>query len=629
MQALSPASIAPRVAFRLLLISTAIWGMTSWVQAQQHQPPAQADPFSNPLPHEVGVFERLQVERQGFDLPASSGERGFTTPPDFDGLRNMAEWEEVEVLTVGWEGYSAIEKQIVAAAVLECEVFVLTEDTAWVEDYLTQSNAGGPALSPEEMANVSILETDLNTVWIRDYGPNTVYGTGVDDRLIVDWIYNRPRPDDDTSPQLIADQMGIDLYETTAAPTNLMNTGGNYMSDGFGTAFASNLVIMENEGGETWWGPSYPDQTPAEIDAIFSDFMGVDTYIRMDVLPYDGIHHIDMHMKLIDEETLLVAEYPEGVADGPQIIANIEYVLSNYTSKWGTPFEVVHIPSPPDNSWGSYYPDQGGDYMTYTNSVFVNNTILLPTYYEAYDTIAIGIYESLLPGYNVVGIPCNDIISASGAIHCITHTVGVEDPLLISHQALDDTEDTENPYAVVALAQHRLGVVNATMHWRLEGETAYASVAMTALSDDFWTADIPAQAEESVIEYYVEAVAADGKTQQRPMPAPAGYWSFRVGSFSQVDHVGIAPGISAYFDPPYPNPAGAITCVPLSLSERATGKLVLWDAAGRMAHVIHAGVFPSGQQKYFLDAAPLSAGAYVLTLELDAAGTWSQRLMIQ
>ena len=83
--------------------------------------------------------------------------------------------------------------------------------------------------------------------------------------------------------------------------------------------------------------------------------------------------------------------------------------------------------------------------MTYTNSVFVNNTILLPTYYEEYDTTAISIYEEALPGYNVIGIDCNQIISASGAIHCITHSVGVEDPLLISHQPLDDTEDTVNP----------------------------------------------------------------------------------------------------------------------------------------------------------------------------------------
>ena len=40
-----------------------------------------------------------------------------------------------------------------------------------------------------------------------------------------------------------------------------------------------------------------------------------------------------MHMKLLDEETLLIGEYPEGTSDGPQIEANIQYVLSNFNTK--------------------------------------------------------------------------------------------------------------------------------------------------------------------------------------------------------------------------------------------------------------------------------------------------------
>ncbi|MFN8165148.1 MAG: agmatine deiminase family protein [Bacteroidia bacterium] len=107
----------------------------------------------------------------------------------------------------------------------------------------------------------------------------------------------------------------------------------------------------------------------------------------METLPYDDIHHIDMHIKLLDEETLLVGEYPQGIADGPQIEANLQYVLSNFNSVFGTPYKVIRIPMPPDAS--NSYPNVGGDYRTYTNSVFVNNTIILPTYSQQYDTTAI------------------------------------------------------------------------------------------------------------------------------------------------------------------------------------------------------------------------------------------------
>ena len=69
------------------------------------------------------------------------------------------------------------------------------------------------------------------------------------------------------------------------------------------------------------------NKTPAEIDQLMDDWMGIDTYIKMTVLPFDDIHHIDMHMKLLNEETLLVGEFPLNVSDGPQIEMNIQYIL--------------------------------------------------------------------------------------------------------------------------------------------------------------------------------------------------------------------------------------------------------------------------------------------------------------
>ena len=116
------------------------------------------------------------------------------------------------------------------------------------------------------------------------------------------------------------------------------------MSDGHGTAFASELILEENEAGNPYF-VTVKDEV--EIDDMMSDYMGISRYIKMPVLPYDEIHHIDMHMKLLDEETLLVSEYPTGAADGPQIEANLQYVLSNFNSMFGTPYKVIRITVPP------------------------------------------------------------------------------------------------------------------------------------------------------------------------------------------------------------------------------------------------------------------------------------------
>jgi hypothetical protein len=109
-----------------------------------------------------------------------------------------------------------------------------------------------------------------------------------------------------------------------------------------GTAFSSKLIIDENKSS----GGFGVNHTEAEIDTIVKKFLGVNRYIKMDKLPYDGIHHIDMHMKLLDEETLIVGEYPAGISDGPQIEANLQYVLANFKTAFGTDYRVVRVPMP-------------------------------------------------------------------------------------------------------------------------------------------------------------------------------------------------------------------------------------------------------------------------------------------
>ena len=575
-------------------------------------------------PHALPDQERDHVERIGFEQHTS---RGIETPPPYDNIRTAAEWEEVEALTISWTDFPCIQKQIVAAAKEECTVIIFADDENQVTDYLTGNQCGG-ALT---LDNIQVVSAEYNSIWIRDYGANTVYGSWNDDRVLVDWLYNRPRPEDDAIPDVLAETMGIEIYSTTGVPNDLMNTGGNWMSDGFGTAFASELILEENNGGSTWW-TDYPDHTSAEIDQIISDFHGVETFITMPNLPYDGIHHIDMHMKLLDESTLLMAEYPEGVADGPQINANLEYVLSNFTTRWGTPFDVIRIPSPPEQGFGGGYPDANGWYLTYTNSVFVNNTILLPTYYTEYDTTAVRIYEEALPGYNVVGIDCDNngeaIISLSGAIHCITHTVGIEDPLMISHLPLSDTEDTENNYEVEAYISHRSEIASAFMHWTTDPDDEWSSVSMELISDETenWSANIPSQPAGTTVYYYVEANANSGKMGTRPMPAPEGWWSFDVidPSVSIVEQSVESPLLQAC-----PNPAAAITCIPVHLSRASEGKLYLTNALGQKALMIHRGDFRAGPQKYFFNAEGLAQGAYLLTMDLVNGERWTQHLMIK
>lgn len=567
------------------------------------------------LPKQLTEQERLML---GGIAPVAALSSGISSPPPAP-LRNMAEWEEIQALTIAWQTYPDVLTEIVRHARLECPVYIICDDSVAVKNYLTNKSV--------PLSNIEYLQTASNSVWIRDYGMNSVYINGVDSLVLVDWIYNRPRPLDDAVPQAIADHCGLPLYTTTLAPNDLVNTGGNFMSDGLGTAFASELILEENQAGNPY---GVSAKTSDEIDSIMKKFMGIERFIKMPTLPYDGIHHIDMHLKLLDEETLLVGQYPAGVADGPQIEANLQYILTNYLSPFGTPYKVVRVPMPPGSNGN--YPDaspwwMAGEYRTYSNCVFVNKTLLVPIYDPQYDSTGLRILREVLPGYNVVGIDADAPIQASGAIHCITHSVGVQDPLHIVHQPLTSRVYQAGSYTIAADIRHRSGIASATLFYRTDTTQPYTATAMNlGFVGDTWFGEIPDLGSNTYIYYYIHAEAVSGKTQNRPIVAPTGYWRFFVADVmsSQNNPQAVVSEMKAA----YPNPAQAITCVPIEASTSLQGELALYNIWGQKILVLHSGNFSAGTTNYFFDASELAAGFYSLSWQ-TSAGIQQQALIIR
>ena len=534
--------------------------------------------------------------------------KGISSPPPYDNIRTAAEWEEVQALVITWTNqFNSIQRQIVDAAQEECTVIIHCSDSNQVKSYL--NGQGVPDV------NIDYIEVPYNSIWIRDYGANTCYANMVEDVFLVDWIYNRPRPSDDVIPDAYGDYLGMDVYSTTANPNKIMSTGGNWMSDGDGVAFSSNLVLDENDGNGDFGSLSYPNHSEAELDDIFQNWMGIDEYIKMTELPYDEIHHIDMHMKLLDEETLLIGEYPEGTSDGPQIEANIQYVLSNFNTKFGTPFKVVRIPQPSATN-GNFPPN--AYYRTFTNLTFVNNTILLPTYREEYDTIAIRILEENLPGYTIAPIDIDNsgqnLISNGGGIHCITHTVGVNEPLYITHKKLENTSDTENDYMANATILHRNGIASASLFYKTDPTDGYTEITMTNTTGDEWSASIPAQPLQTTVYYYIEGIASNGKQGAHPFPAPQGSHVFDVidpGTDS------LNEGASIQLNKIYPNPANAITVIPISSTRQQQVKIKLFNLQGSLVKEIYKGEISAGEKNFFINASKYPSGLYQVIIETE------------
>jgi len=565
-----------------------------------------------PLPRYMTPEEHAQLPKLtgSVDLPVS----GITTPPSLP-VRAMAEWEELQALLVTWNGPSdwlAILVEIVRAARDECRVIVNCSSQTLVDEAKAALTAAGVDIT----SNVEFVIVPNNSIWVRDYGPNCVYANGVDSLYFVDWIYNRPsRKKDDSLATTIAPYLGVPLYRTLLAPSDLVNTGGNFMSDGMGEAFASRLVLNENVQGNPY---GVSAKTETQINGIFQDYMGIQRFIKMTTLPYDGIHHIDMHMKLLDEETLLVGKYPDSESDGPQIEANLAYVLNNFKTSFGTPFKVVRIPMPAFYGDDQYppYPNQGALYPTYANAVFVNKTIIIPVYDNALDAGAVDTFQKYLPGYRVFPVNCSNIIDAGGAVHCITKEIGVYDPLRIVHQPLPCMDNTlwPNGYPVWADIAHRSGVQSAKIHYASAPDGPWQTVDLPVypLDDTVWThrGFIPLQPANSTVYYYIEATATNGKTITRPITAPEGHWSFCVTETTGVEEVSRAELLDIY-----PNPASTLTVIPVSTTARTAGNIRIFNALGQQVETVFSGEFPAGKSNYFIDASRLASGTYFVELQ--------------
>ncbi|MBT0606878.1 agmatine deiminase family protein [Aequorivita echinoideorum] len=563
--------------FKLVLILSVIFQSVSFSQERKSLP-------NNLTEEEKGLVSQFQFTNQRL------------TPPPSGPVRAAAEWEEVEYLVVTWDpNYKNILRQIVQAGVQECKVIITTQQEATVSTYLTSNGV--------DLTNVIFMDAPWNSIWIRDYAGNTIYSNDVGERAITDWIYNRPRPFDDVMPAAHAATTGITIYNTDSGTNDLVNTGGNYMSDGMGNAFASDLILDENAPGNPY---GVSAKTEAQIDGIMENYMGIQRYVKMEALPYDVIHHIDMHMKLLDEETILVSRYPDGVADGPQIEANIDYVLNNFMSPFGTPYDIKWIDAPPSAS-GSY-PDTGGSYRTFSNSVFINNTILVPTYRPEVDAPALTYLQELLPGYNVVGIdvdnPGENLIASLGAIHCITHTIGVADPLWIVHQPIDEA-NAGSTVTIEAMIKHISGIANAKVFWREEGSSTYNEIAMSPSNGDNWIADLPISSTN--IEYYVWAEANSGKSIARPIVAPQGYWTI------QVENLSIAEWAQNHISSAFPNP----TFGKVNFRMEGIEGAISVNISNILGQQLYNGIVESGNGIITLDLNPNWKGTLLITFEGD------------
>ena len=531
----------------------------------------------DPLPKWMTEEESKIYQNYLDEIPATKQANPPSVPP-----RTPAEFEEAQGVVIAWASYQSVLREIVRHSRTVATVYIITSNVSSVQNYL---NNGGVSLQ-----NVVFVQAPFNSVWIRDYGPQSVYLADTGELAFVDWVYNRPRPDDNQVPQVMANQLSVPFFQMTNSPNRLVATGGNFMSDGFGTGFSSKLILAENGS-----------LSEAQIDNIMLKYKGINRYIKMEELPFDNISHIDMHMKLLNEETLLVGEFPTGVSDGPQIEANLQYVLENYPSVYNRPYKVVRIPMVP-SAIGNYPPN--AHYRTYTNALILNGIVLVPTYGHQLDNVGLQIFRDAMPGYEIIAMDGEATIAASGSIHCITREIAADDNILFAH-ASPETIDFNQDLEITASITSHSGITEANLFWRTSELEEFIPSQMTLDGDTFRiTLSGLHTAEE--LQYYFSATNGNDKTVTKPLVAPDGYYRYSNMTVS-VNDVAEEMDFTVFPNPTTGNVRFSMTPSPFP------SNLVITNTAGQV--VLRQTIDPSEYYpELYLDLRGQSPGLYIVSV---------------
>lgn len=269
---------------------------------------------------------------------------------------------------------------------------------------------------------VQIVGTDLplatDDAWIRDYGPIFVKNAG-GELACHDFHFNNwggkygDCGNDDVVPQHVARLLGVPVWIH-----DFVLEGGSIEVNGIGTVMTSESCLL---------GPGRNvGMMRAEIEAALHDYLGTSHVIWLPagIEGDDTDGHIDDLARFIDASTVAAVRTPAGHPDHAVLERNWE-LLGEARDQDGKRIERVALPVPEPRNW--YFPPEdgwaGGERLvpaSYANFLIANDGLLVPTFAQASDEVALRLFEELFPGKQIVGVPAQYLVVGLGSLHCLS-----------------------------------------------------------------------------------------------------------------------------------------------------------------------------------------------------------------
>lgn len=251
---------------------------------------------------------------------------------------------------------------------------------------------------------ITYYEIPTNEPWCRDHGP--IFLTrDVDRKLaIVDWDYNAwggkypPCDLDEVVPTRVGEILKVPVFYP-----RMILEGGSIDVNGVGALLTSESCLLNKNRN--------PELSREQIEQRLRDFLGVREILWLgagiDGDDTDG--HIDDLARFVSEKKIVtvVEEDPDDENYAP--------LQENLSRLSGFGLDIVTMPMPK-----KIVREDLRLPASYANFYIANTSVLVPTFADPNDEIALSILRDLFPSRRVIGIDCRELIWGLGTFHCLT-----------------------------------------------------------------------------------------------------------------------------------------------------------------------------------------------------------------
>lgn len=257
----------------------------------------------------------------------------------------------------------------------------------------------------------AILPCPSDDTWARDHGPICVEDT--QDGVVYDFIFNgwgnkfEAKRDNEINTALVA----AGFLHGKHQREDFVLEGGALESDGKGTVLTTNACLLNPNRN--------PQLGQREIEAKLAACLGATHVLWLEhghLVGDDTDSHIDTLARLAPNNQILYVRCHDPQDEHFIALNKMEGELNALKTKSGGSFSLNALPWPT----AKYSADGHRLPATYANFLITNGLVLVPTYQDKQDELALKQIQKVFPEHKVMGIDCSVLIEQHGSLHCIT-----------------------------------------------------------------------------------------------------------------------------------------------------------------------------------------------------------------